>query len=50
MVSPEQRASLLRQLEFYFSDMSFPFDDYLKGQADAEMSIAATVLAVCFEA
>ena len=32
-------------LEFYFSDTSFPFDEFLASQADAEGSIAASVLA-----
>ena len=41
----ELRASLLRQLEYYFSDMSFPFDDFLQGKADGEGAIDGSVLA-----
>jgi len=41
----ELRASLLRQLEYYFCDMSFPFDDFLQGKADAEGAVDGSVLA-----
>ena len=44
-LTDEQQESLLRQLEFYFCDMSFPFDDFLKGQAAEDGSIAASVIA-----
>ena len=33
LLKPAQQQSLLRQLEYYFSDIAFPFDDYLQGQA-----------------
>ena len=29
-------AKVLRQVEYYFSDESFPFDAYLKGKCDAD--------------
>ena len=45
-LTAEQRASVLRQLEYYFCDLSFPFDDFLKTQAEEDGSIAASVLAV----
>ena len=45
-LTAEQRASVLRQLEYYFCDLSFPFDDFLKSQAEEDGSIAASVLAV----
>ena len=44
-VSEATRASLLRQIEYYFSDMSFPYDDFLRGQCDEAQSIPALVLA-----
>ena len=44
-LTPEQQESLLRQLEFYFCDLSFPFDEFLKGQAAEDGSIAASVIA-----
>ena len=44
-LTDEQQESLLRQLEFYFCDMSFPFDDFLKGQAAEDGSIPASVIA-----
>ena len=30
------QAKILRQVEYYFSDDSFPFDDYLRGKCDGE--------------
>ncbi|KAH8052543.1 hypothetical protein JL722_10093 [Aureococcus anophagefferens] len=30
------KAKVLRQVEYYFSDDSFPFDDYMKGKCDGE--------------
>lgn len=42
---PPNREKLLRQLEYYFSDVAFPFDDFLKGQADAKSMVPALVLA-----
>ena len=44
-LTAEQQESLLRQLEFYFCDLSFPFDEFLKGQAAEDGSIAASVIA-----
>ena len=44
-LTAEEQESLLRQLEFYFCDLSFPFDEFLKGQAAADGSIPASVLA-----
>ena len=29
-------SKVLRQVEYYFSDHSYPFDDFMKGQAAAE--------------
>ena len=36
---------LLRQLEYYFSDASFGFDEHLQSAADASGAVAASVLA-----
>ena len=44
-LTAEQQESLLRQLEFYFCDLSFPFDEFLKGQAAEDGSIPASVIA-----
>ena len=38
-------AKLLRQLEYYFSDASFGFDEHLQSAADASGAVAASVLA-----
>ena len=34
-VAPETAAKLLRQIEYYFSDMSFPFDSCLPGPPES---------------
>lgn len=39
------RNALLRQLEYYFSDVAFPYDDFLQGEADEAGSIPAETLA-----
>ncbi len=39
------RPQLLRQLEYYFSDVAFPYDEFLASQADADGSVAAATLA-----
>lgn len=38
------KAKVLRQVEYYFSDDSFPFDEYLKGQQDAEGYVPLAVI------
>ena len=42
-LSPEEK--LLRQLEYYFSDAAFPFDNFLLEQRDADGAISAATLA-----
>ena len=39
------RAGLLRQLEYYFSDLAFPYDTFLQGEADEHGTVPAAVLA-----
>ena len=36
---------VLRQLEFYFCDVAYPFDEFLQSKADAAGSIAADIIA-----
>ena len=39
------QAKILRQVEYYFSDDSFPFDDYLRGKCDGEpVCVVCTVM------
>ncbi|KAL3914493.1 MAG: hypothetical protein SGPRY_007604 [Prymnesium sp.] len=38
-------SEILRQLEYYFSDLSFPFDDFMMRERDARNSILASTLA-----
>ena len=40
-----QQQSLLRQLEYYFSDESFSFDDFLQSEADASGAVPVATLA-----
>ena len=44
-LSPAQQQSLLRQLEYYFSDESFSFDDFLQSEADASGAVPVATLA-----
>ena len=46
-IDAKTRKSLLRQLEYYFSDLSFPNDDFLlsKRDPDREMGVPVDVLA-----
>ena len=37
--------SLLRQVEYYFSDLSFPYDSFLQGEANADGAVSACTLA-----
>ena len=39
------RLALLRQLEYYFSDLSFPYDEFLASKKDGAGAIPASVLA-----
>jgi hypothetical protein len=39
------KQNLLRQIEYYFSDISLPYDDFLKSQMDASGAIPVAVLA-----
>lgn len=39
------QGALLRQLEYYFSDTSLPFDNFLLGESDEAGAIKAAVLA-----
>jgi len=44
-VSAETSAKLLRQLEYYFCDVAFPFDEFLQSQADENGSVPVATLA-----
>jgi len=37
--------ALLRQIEYYFSDLSFPYDSFLQGEADEDGAVRACTLA-----
>ena len=41
----QEKEQLLRQIEYYFCDLSFPFDDFLKSQADEAGSVPVATLA-----
>ena len=43
-LTPAQQQSLLRQLEYYFSDESFSFDDFLQSEADASGAVPVATL------
>lgn len=43
--APLDRNSVLRQLEYYFSDVAYPYDDFLQGEADESGGILAATLA-----
>jgi len=45
LVDATKKASLLRQIEYYFSDVSFPYDEFLSSQKDEAGSVAVAVLA-----
>jgi hypothetical protein len=44
-VDAATKDSLLRQIEYYFSDIAFPYDEFLLGQRDADGAIPALILA-----
>ena len=44
-VEARTRASLLRQMEYYFSDVSFPFDEFLLSKRDETGAVPTSVLA-----
>ena len=44
-VDAKTRASLLRQLEYYFSDLSYPFDTFLQGHLDESGGVPVSILA-----
>ena len=44
-VDDRTKQNLLRQIEYYFSDLSLPYDDFLKSQMDASGAIPVAVLA-----
>ena len=44
-LSEADRTQLLRQVEYYFCDLAFPFDDFLKSQSDDTGAVAAATLA-----
>ena len=43
--SAPDEMKLLRQLEYYFSDVAYPFDEFLQGKADDKNMVPALVLA-----
>ena len=44
-VTDEVRAKILRQIEYYFCDLAFPYDDFLRAQADESGAVPAATLA-----
>eukprot|EP00965_Chrysotila_dentata_P043425 1443829-Pleurochrysis_carterae.AAC.1 len=44
-LNDKQKTALLRQIEYYLCDLSFPYDEFLQSKADASGAIPVSVLA-----